>query len=446
MPRPGRRGGTRRHRPAGEAGQAAIEYLGVTVASALIVLVILGSFPEVRTAIVDALDRAACTLTFGDDCGETVEAEPVMPLGAVVDPEAPRPELGEASDVERSGAGGAATTLALGDGAANGPCFVAMATPCEEGPFRPPEIIDELPDDCLPLLSSDTEVDEDQATACRVGLEVVLSGSIPPGYERLALAAFNGALSDVGCAEFGEAADPDSWCSTDSVRLDVAEQVLRQLRRYEGEEWAEHAIAIATGFEGVPGAGALRDEECEGGLGEELTLQTALCKIAQGDVFGGALSGILNWPSPKSLLNLGKHGGEWGLKKIFGEASEQAGKEASKRAAGVGTSLSDDVARTFKEGAYTTRTLREDLVLRRVYGGDARQLGRYWSRTTYSSPGRARRYLALPPGNTAERVVTIRVPAGTTVHEGKAAASFGHVGGGNQVYINRVDLSWIVGH
>jgi hypothetical protein len=82
-------------------------------------------------------------------------------------------------------------------------------------------------------------------------------------------------------------------------------------------------------------------------------------------------------------------------------------------------------------------------VLQRVYGGSSGQLGPYWSRTTYSSPGRAKQYLALPHGNTAEGVVTIRVPAGTTIHEGKAAAAFGRRGGGNQVYIPRVDPRWI---
>jgi hypothetical protein len=106
--------------------------------------------------------------------------------------------------------------------------------------------------------------------------------------------------------------------------------------------------------------------------------------------------------------------------------------------------LSDDVARTFKGGEYATRTLDEDLVLRRYYdGSSSRQIGSYWTRTTYSSPGRAKQYLALPTANTAEKMVTIRVPAGTTIYEGKAAGAFGRRGGGNQVYIPRVDPTWI---
>lgn len=116
-----------------------------------------------------------------------------------------------------------------------------------------------------------------------------------------------------------------------------------------------------------------------------------------------------------------------------------------RHAAKAAATLSDDVSATFKGGQYAARALDEDIVLQRVYGGTSPELGPYWSRTSYSNPGRAKQYLALPPGNTAERVVTIRVPAGTTIYEGKAAAHYGRRGGGNQVYITRVDPGWITG-
>jgi hypothetical protein len=121
-----------------------------------------------------------------------------------------------------------------------------------------------------------------------------------------------------------------------------------------------------------------------------------------------------------------------------------AGRGVARGAARASLALSDDVARTFKGGQYATRTLEKDLVLRRVYGGRSGPRGPYWSRTAYSSPGRAKQYLALPDTNTAERVVTIRVPAGSTIYEGKAARAFGRRGGGNQVYLPRVDPRWFV--
>jgi hypothetical protein len=52
--------------------------------------------------------------------------------------------------------------------------------------------------------------------------------------------------------------------------------------------------------------------------------------------------------------------------------------------------------------------------------------------------------LSLPPGNTAEKLVEIRVPKGTVIYEGAAAPQFGHLGGGNQVYIPKVNPTWVV--
>lgn len=106
--------------------------------------------------------------------------------------------------------------------------------------------------------------------------------------------------------------------------------------------------------------------------------------------------------------------------------------------------LPDVVAKTFKAGSYTGKVLTEPTVLYRVYGGDSGQLGSYWSRTEPIGPLQSKMDLALPPGNTAEAVVKIEVPAGTKIFEGTAEASFGYLGGGSQVYINNVSESWIV--
>ncbi len=46
-------------------------------------------------------------------------------------------------------------------------------------------------------------------------------------------------------------------------------------------------------------------------------------------------------------------------------------------------------------------------------------------------------------GNTATRVVTARVPAGTKIYEGVAAAQRDLVGGGNQVFIPQVNPNWL---
>lgn len=52
--------------------------------------------------------------------------------------------------------------------------------------------------------------------------------------------------------------------------------------------------------------------------------------------------------------------------------------------------LPDDIARTFKNGQYTMRTLDADLIVHRYYGGGKGPIGGFLTRTKYSSPGRAR--------------------------------------------------------
>lgn len=94
--------------------------------------------------------------------------------------------------------------------------------------------------------------------------------------------------------------------------------------------------------------------------------------------------------------------------------------------------------------------MQEDSVLYRAYGGNAAPLGRYWSRVSPLGPLQAQMDLALLPewGNTATEVATIRVPAGTTIYEGVAAAQSNGLttllGGANQVYIPQVDPNWMI--
>jgi RHS repeat-associated protein len=104
------------------------------------------------------------------------------------------------------------------------------------------------------------------------------------------------------------------------------------------------------------------------------------------------------------------------------------------------------IANTFRSGSYTEKILNESTTLYRVYGGSAGQIGSFWTRTAPSGTLQSTIDLALNPqwGNAATRVAKIRVPAGTTIFEGAAARQGGLVGGGNQVFIPKVDPSWIV--
>jgi hypothetical protein len=109
--------------------------------------------------------------------------------------------------------------------------------------------------------------------------------------------------------------------------------------------------------------------------------------------------------------------------------------------------LPDAVANTFRGGAYTQTTLSESTTLYRVSGGTAGEMGQYWTTIKPSGPFQAQIDLALKPewGNTATQITTIKVPAGQTIYQGAAASQGGaQIGGGSQVFIPRVDPSWVV--
>ena len=79
-------------------------------------------------------------------------------------------------------------------------------------------------------------------------------------------------------------------------------------------------------------------------------------------------------------------------------------------------------------------------------GVKAGQLGGYWTITKPRGPVQSIIDSAFNPScrNNATNVVTIKVPKGTTIYQGFAAPQCGPVGGGVQVYIERVNPSWIV--
>jgi hypothetical protein len=112
--------------------------------------------------------------------------------------------------------------------------------------------------------------------------------------------------------------------------------------------------------------------------------------------------------------------------------------------------LPSAIANTFRGGSYAAITLTEATTFYRVYGGTAGQMSRsggaFLTRTAPSGPLQGMIDLALNPswGNTASRVAAVRVPAGTTIYEGTAAAQGGLVGGGNQVFVPAVSQAWIL--
>jgi RHS repeat-associated protein len=84
-------------------------------------------------------------------------------------------------------------------------------------------------------------------------------------------------------------------------------------------------------------------------------------------------------------------------------------------------------------GESTVITASSEITAFRVYGGEARQAGKW---VTLGRPASARAALeasALPPGNTAQFVSEYRIPAGTRLRIGVTHEAYGAPGGGLQI-------------
>jgi hypothetical protein len=71
----------------------------------------------------------------------------------------------------------------------------------------------------------------------------------------------------------------------------------------------------------------------------------------------------------------------------------------------------------------------------RYWGGRSARIGAWVSPMAYTPISAVRSGLALPPGNTAEFVSEVTIPAGTRIQRGTAAPAFGEPGGFPQVLL-----------
>ena len=127
--------------------------------------------------------------------------------------------------------------------------------------------------------------------------------------------------------------------------------------------------------------------------------------------------------------------------------------------------LGEKVAGTFRRGTYVESVLAQDITIYRVYGGAAGELRNYWTYVPPAGPFQSKIDGALAWGNSAEHIVAVKVPAGTTIYEGVTApqkvrwptahgpgAGQGDeyeplgvfLGGGSQIYLPTVDPTWII--
>lgn len=116
-------------------------------------------------------------------------------------------------------------------------------------------------------------------------------------------------------------------------------------------------------------------------------------------------------------------------------------------ATGQGPLSTKDV-NSFRSGSYAEKRALAPFDLFRVHGGEADEIGSFFTRTPPTGPVQSIIDSALfgEWGNAADRVTRYRIPSDTKYFEGIAGPQGGLVGGGNQVYIPRVEIdpSWIV--
>jgi hypothetical protein len=117
--------------------------------------------------------------------------------------------------------------------------------------------------------------------------------------------------------------------------------------------------------------------------------------------------------------------------------------------------LEEDVINAFRGGVYTERVLTEDLIVYRVYGGDAKKMSQWFTTIKPQGPAQAQIDLALNPqwGNTATKITTVKIPKGTMIYEGFAeqqivvnpgGSTFILQGGGTQIYVPVPKISWFL--
>ena len=84
-------------------------------------------------------------------------------------------------------------------------------------------------------------------------------------------------------------------------------------------------------------------------------------------------------------------------------------------------------------GNITSEILDDATIFYRAHGGDSGPIGRFLSPSKPLSSAQAISGGALPPGNTAQNVSTLRVQGGVRIQRSTASDAFGQIGGDPQV-------------
>ncbi|WP_180324156.1 hypothetical protein, partial [bacterium endosymbiont of Bathymodiolus sp. 5 South] len=108
--------------------------------------------------------------------------------------------------------------------------------------------------------------------------------------------------------------------------------------------------------------------------------------------------------------------------------------------------LDKRIADTFRSSSYTEKITPKEIVLYRVISKNGNPTGNYLTRAKPRGPLASVIDSSLDQnwGNTATKIVKLKIPKGIKLYEGVAAPQKGLVGGGNQIYLPKIDKNWVI--
>jgi hypothetical protein len=163
------------------------------------------------------------------------------------------------------------------------------------------------------------------------------------------------------------------------------------------------------------------------GVGEPFDLLNGGISLLRGNYLAAGLSlGAALLPFGGQGFTALKHADDFAGVRALSQTLRQMGISRAERL---------QIIESFVPGTITAKVADGSESFLRFFGGErSRDIGRYLSES-FPSSGTARSAFALPPWNEANEIAQFAVRPGTTYFTGTAAANFGYLGGGRQIFV-----------
>ncbi len=217
-----------------------------------------------------------------------------------------------------------------------------------------------------------------------------------------------------------------------------------EIRILSGGRWFRNYVEVAVANYELSGRRAALPE-VRGAFGQTVrgSIINALAGLGYRSSNTSGVAGV--WTDPLLVAGLAQLAGK-ATEDAAGAAAQALGSTIGQRIGGTEPKLlpapKPGVVNPWK-GSIESIVLQKGTTMYRVWGGRAGKMGRWLMPVKPSSQNVAREWWSLPPGNSAEFVTEVKLPAGTRVQVGPAAPAFGSPGGALQVQVlSPMDLNW----